>query len=108
MLRSGGDMLTADLAIETLEGLTESRISVTGSLAVESSTGFRSLLLKAIRRGRTPVIVIDMSGISALDTSGVATLLEAVRIARAQSVRLRVMGLSGLPRMLAEITELDR
>jgi anti-sigma B factor antagonist len=54
------------------------------------------------------VLVIDMSGVSYLDTSGMATLLEAADVARAQGVRLRVVGLSGEPRMLAQIAEIDR
>jgi hypothetical protein len=51
---------------------------------------------------------VDLSALSYLDTSVVATLLEAARIASsAQGVRLRVIGLIGEPRMLAQIAELD-
>ena len=53
------------------------------------------------------MLVIDLSALSYLDTSGVATLLEAARVASAQGVRLRVIGLIGEPRMLAQIAELD-
>ena len=35
-------------------------------------------------------------------------LLEAARVAASQGVRLRVVGLSGEPKMLAQIIELDR
>ena len=101
-------MMTADLAIETSQALYESRISVTGRLAIESSPQLRALLMKAIRKGRGDLLVIDMSGLVYLDTSGVATLLEAAHAASAQGVRLRVLGLSGEPRMLAQIAEIDR
>jgi anti-anti-sigma factor len=53
------------------------------------------------------VLVIDLSALSYLDTSGVATLIEAVRVASARQVRLQVTGLTGEPRMLAQIAELD-
>jgi anti-sigma B factor antagonist len=101
-------MVTADLVIETSQAPSESRISVTGRLVIESSPRLRALLVKAIRKGTSAVLVIDMSGLSYLDTSGMATLLEAADVARAQGVRLRVVGLSGEPRMLAQIAEIDR
>jgi anti-sigma B factor antagonist len=101
-------MVTRELAIETSQAPSESRISVTGRLVIESSPHLRALLMKAIRKGTSAVLVIDLSGLSYLDTSGVATLLEAAHVARAQGVRLRVLGLSGEPGMLAQIAEIDR
>jgi anti-sigma B factor antagonist len=95
------------MAIETSQGPAESRISVTGRLVIESSPRLRALLMKAIRTGTSAVFVIDLSALSYLDTSGVATLLEAARVASTQGVRLRVIGLIGEPRMLAQIAELD-
>jgi len=103
-----GTTVTGDFVIETSQDAFESRISVTGRLAIESSPRLRALLMKAIRKGSSAVLVIEMSGLSYLDTSGVATLLEAAHVASAQGVRLRVVGLSGEPRMLAQITEIDR
>ena len=63
--------------------------------------------MKTIPKRRAPSLVIDLSALSYLDTSGVATLLEAARVASAHGVRLRVIGLTGEPRMLAQIAELD-
>src|SRR4030095_8135329 len=93
--------------IETSPRAPESRISVTGRLAIESSPRFRGALMNAIRRASSAVLVIDLSALSYLDTSGVATLLEAARIASARGVRLSVIGLMGEPKMLAQIAELD-
>ena len=95
------------MGIETSQGPSESRISVTGRLVIESSPRFRASLMKTIRKARSAVLVIDLSALSYLDTSGVATLLEAARVASAQGMRLRVIGLTGEPRMLAQIAELD-
>ena len=95
------------MGIETLQGPSESRINVTGRLVMESSPRFRALLMKAIGKATSAVLVIDLSALSYLDTSGVATLLEAARVASARGVRLHVRGLIGEPRMLAQIAELD-
>jgi anti-anti-sigma regulatory factor len=43
-----------------------------------------------------------------MDTSGVATLLEAVRSARLQGTRMVLAGLEGQPRYLLETTHFDR
>ena len=94
--------------IETSLVASESRISVTGRLVIESSPRFRASLTNAIGAATSAVLVIDLSALSYLDTSGVATLLEGARIALAQGVRLRVIGLNGEPRMLAMTAELAR
>ena len=99
--------MIGEMAIDASQGPSESRISVTGRLVIESSPRFRASLMKAIREATSAVLVIDLSALSYLDTSGVATLIEAARLASAQRVRLRVIGLTGEPRMLAQIVELD-
>jgi anti-sigma B factor antagonist len=99
--------MTEDMAIETAQASSESRISVTGRLAIESSPRFRASLMKAIGKATSAVLVVDLSALSYLDTSGVATLIEAAGVASAQGLRLRVIGLIGGPRLLAQITELD-
>lgn len=95
------------LTIATTGGGPESRVSVTGGVVIDTSPQLRTALLEAIRTRLGPVLVVDMSGVSYLDTSGVATLLEASRLARAHAVHLRVVGLTGEPEMLARILEMD-
>lgn len=79
-----------------------------GRLTVDSSPRLRLELLALLCGGTGPVVVIDLSGVSYLDTSGLATLLEALNTARDRSVRLRLIGISGQPRKLAELVELDK
>jgi anti-sigma B factor antagonist len=93
--------------IETSPAASESRISVTGRLAIESSARLRASLMTAIRTASSAVLVVDLSALSYLDTSGLATLLDAARVASTYEVRLHVTGLTGEPRMLAKIAELD-
>jgi anti-sigma B factor antagonist len=52
------------------------------------------------------LIVIDLSAVTHIDTSGLATLLEIANIARDRSVRLRLQGISGQPRRIAELTQM--
>jgi anti-sigma B factor antagonist len=83
-------------------------VAVAGRVTVDSSPHLRSALLELIRGDIGPVLVIDLSGVSYLDTSGIATLLEAAKTAREHSAQLRLVGVSGQPGMLAEVTELGQ
>jgi anti-sigma B factor antagonist len=83
-------------------------VTVSGRVTVDSSPVLRSALLRLLRRPTAPVIVVDLSGVSRLDLSGIATLLEASKAAREHSVRLRLVGIQSQPRVLSELMELDR
>jgi anti-sigma B factor antagonist len=76
-------------------------------VTVDSSPHLRSALLHLLRRKAAPVVLIELSGVSYLDMSGLATLLEALKAAREGSVKLRLAGMSGQARALAEIGQLD-
>ena len=82
-------------------------VAVAGRVTVDSSPSLRSALLELLRRSAAPVIVIDLSAVSYLDMSGMATLLETLKAAHERSVRLRLIGMSGQSRTLAEIAQLD-
>ena len=82
-------------------------VAVAGRVTVDSSPSLRSALLELLRRSAAPVIVIDLSAVSYLDMSGMATLLETLKAAHERSVRLRLIGMSGQSRTLAEISQLD-
>jgi anti-anti-sigma factor len=83
-------------------------IAVRGRITVDSSPHLRSVLLGLIPESSGNVLVIDLSGLIHLDMSGFATLLEVLNCAHAHSVRLLVSGMSGQPRKLAEIAQLDQ
>ena len=82
-------------------------VAVSGRVTTDSSPLLRSVLLGLLRRGAAPAMTIDTSALSYLDMSGMATLLEALKAAREHSVELRIAGMSGQVRTLAEIAQLD-
>ena len=82
-------------------------VTVAGRVTVDSSPDLRSALLELIRRGAAPIMVLDLSAVSYLDMSGLATLLEALKAAGERSLKLRVTGISGEARTLVEIAQLD-
>jgi len=96
-----------EITVHVVPASDQITVAVAGRVTVDSSPTLRSALLELLRRGTTPVTVIDFSGLSYLDMSGLATLLEALKAAREHSVKLRVTGISGEARTLAEIAQLD-
>jgi len=97
-----------EITVHVVPASNQLTVEVAGRVTVDSSPNLRSALLELLRRGTAPVTVIDLSGVSYLDMSGLATLLEALKAAREHSVKLRVTGISGKARTLAEIAHLDK
>jgi anti-sigma B factor antagonist len=59
-------------------------------------------------QGSTPArLVIDLAGVPYMDSSGVATLVEAMQVARRSSTRLVLCGLQDKVRSIFEIARLD-
>ena len=78
-----------------------------GRITVDNSGGLRRALTEALR-AKPATVSVDLSDVWYIDTSGLATLVEAVRLARKQGTRLFVVGMKDQPRYLFEITHLDR
>ena len=96
-----------EITVHVVPGSNQLTVAVAGRTTVDTSPHLLSLLLGLLRRNTAPVVVIDVSALSYLDMSGLATLLEALKAARERSVKLRVTGITGEARTLAEIAQLD-
>jgi anti-anti-sigma factor len=96
-----------ELCVETRRMDAHTIVIVTGRVTVESSPLLRSVLHETIEAALSAGIVIDFTGSPYLDTSAIATLLEAATLASTLAVPLRLIGLRGDARLVAEATELD-
>jgi anti-anti-sigma factor len=85
----------------------EPTVVVTGGVTVDSSPHLRSVLFGLIHKNAGRLLVVNLSGVSHFDMSGFATLLEALNCAHEHSIRLRLAGINGQPRRLAELAQLD-
>jgi anti-sigma B factor antagonist len=70
-------------------------MNLRGRINIESSPDLRDHLLTMLRRQSPPAITIDLAGVSYMDTSGLATLIEALKIARISGVAMHLRGLQG-------------
>lgn len=104
---SSGGGPPEEIEVRIVPGDAESRIDVSGQVTVDSSPRLRAVLHERVRAGTGHLLVVDFSRVSHCDTAGIATLLEAAGDARAHRARLRVVGMQGEVKELAEVTELD-
>ena len=77
-----------------------------GRLTIDSSPELRKQLLAILYGETLENISIDLSGVPYMDLSGVATLLETLRVARGRNTDLQLKGLHDRPRYLLEVTGL--
>lgn len=81
-------------------------LTPTGDVDLASSPVLRTEIAELQRR--TPRrLVIDLSGVTYMDSSGVATLLEAMQIARKRGCRLVLCAIQPKVRAIFEIARLD-
>lgn len=96
-----------EITVHVVPGSNQLTVAIAGRSTVDTSPDLRSVLLGLLRRVTVPVVVIELSALSYLDMSGIATLLEALKAARERSVKLCLAGMGGQVRALAEIAQLD-
>jgi anti-sigma B factor antagonist len=96
-----------ELSVETRRADDHAIVIVTGRVTVDSSPALRPVLHEAIAAAPPAGVVIDFTAARYLDTSAIATLLEAAMLASKRGVAVGVIGLGGDARFVAEATELD-
>lgn len=63
--------------------------------------------LKRILTSRPQKLIVNLAGVAYMDSSGVATLVEAMQIARKNSTRLVLCGMQDKVRSIFEIARLE-
>jgi anti-sigma B factor antagonist len=78
--------------------------SLYGRIDIDSSPAVRDQLIALLQAPRPRTVSIDLSGVTHIDSSGVATLIEALKIARNCKTELRLQGLHDRLHRLFEAT----
>jgi anti-sigma B factor antagonist len=80
-------------------------VRLNGRIDVDSSPDLRDCLLAILSEERLPrAITVDLAGVPYIETSGIATLVEALRIARHHQTIFCLQGLGGPVLRLFEVT----
>ena len=100
-----------DTGIDTLNiNIGESKdgamVCLSGSVDIDSSPALRDQLLALLGNRHTKMVTVNLFAVSKMDTSGVATLIEALKVARAGKIALRLQGLHDELLRIFEVTGL--
>ena len=90
-----------------MEAVAPQQISFEGRISIDNSNAMRNRLGKALEL-KPKEIDVDLSRVTSIDISGLATLVEATRIARDQGTRLTLGGIQGQVQLLFAITHIDQ
>ena len=82
-------------------------IDCTGDVDLYSSPPLREVLLEKIRAG-APCVLLNMTGVSYIDSSGIATLVEALQLTRQTKTRFGLYGLRSNARSVLELARLHK
>lgn len=101
-----GTITTDDFKITVNHGEAADLVCLNGRLNIDSSPALRDRLLAVLRGPSPKSIVVDLTEVSYIDVSGLATLVEGLKLARNRQTVLRLKGLQGRPLHLFEVTGL--
>ena len=96
---------SSNLEISVEEVGKDAVVRLSGRIDVDSSPDLRNRLRTLLLVDERPqTIIVDLAGVSYIETSGVATLIEALRSARQHQASFRLQGLAGAALRLFEVT----
>lgn len=96
------------MRLETRMSGTTALLIVEGEVDLSSSTQMRTALLGAVDDDGVTGIVVNMNGVSYIDSSGVASLVEGLHKANQKGRKFGLCSLSSPARKVIELARLDR
>ena len=95
------------MQVDVEKGAGATTVSPNGDVDLSVSKDLQSALKKVMEE-KPDRVIVDLQGVPYMDSSGVATLVEAMQIARKQSTKLVLCGLQEKVRSIFEIARLDK
>jgi anti-sigma B factor antagonist len=83
-------------------------LDVVGDIDLHNSPEVRRVMLDALRQKNTPRVVVNLKAVRYIDSSGVASLVEGLKVSRELGLRLILYGLSPAAREVLELSRLIR
>jgi anti-sigma B factor antagonist len=81
-------------------------VDVSGDIDLANSPEVRKALLHEVRDDRRPRVVLNLSAVRYIDSSGVASLVESLKASRDTGSRFILVGLSGPAREVLQLSRL--
>ena len=81
-------------------------LHLTGEVDLSNSSKVRRCLLDILDNGKS--VIVDFSGLTYIDSSGMATLVEGLNTANKKSLTLTIVEANGAPLQVLELTRLNQ
>jgi len=81
-------------------------VALTGDVDLQHSPDARKILLQCVEKKRP--ILVDLSGVGYIDSSGVASLVECLQSARKAGYKLALVSVSDSAKRVLQLARLDR
>lgn len=85
---------------------TNSVVYVTGEIDLYSSPKLREAILDLFGKRHQDKVVLNLTDVPYIDSSGIASLVEGLQAAKAKQARFILVGLNEGPRHVLELTKL--
>jgi anti-sigma B factor antagonist len=96
------------MAVQTRPVRNNLVIDIQGQVDLHTSPRMRSAILEGINRKDISQVAVNLGGVSYIDSSGVATLVEGLQLARTRNCRFVLFGLRQGTKEVLELARLDR
>jgi anti-sigma B factor antagonist len=81
-------------------------VDVTGDITLYNSPEMRKVLLELLKEKRVARVIVNMSRVKYIDSAGVASLVEGLKVSRDLKSTFALFGLSRTAREVLELTRL--
>jgi anti-sigma B factor antagonist len=83
-------------------------VDVVGDITLYNSPEVRKVLLGLLREKRVSRVIVNMKSVKYIDSAGVASLVEGLKVSRDLKSRFALYGLSPAAREVLELTRLNK
>ena len=95
------------MEIEVIEHKGRKIIAISGDIDLYSSPDLREALIKHIK-SKIPSLYIDLKSVTYIDSSGIATFVESLKVMKSYGGRLHFYGIPGGIMEIFRFSKLDR
>ena len=81
---------------------------ISGDVDLATSPELRKALLRELREARMPRVILNLKAVRYIDSSGVASLVEGLKVSRDVGARLILFGLNTTVREVLQLSKLVR
>jgi len=83
-------------------------VDVNGDIDLYNSPEVRKIILEELKEKKVARLIVNLTGVRYIDSSGVASLVEGLKVSRTMSSRFMLYGLSPAAREVLELSRLIR